>query len=77
MLLGNQFAARLISTSCSNCALLRLHKDPSSEKLEDLKKYIELYGLGDIDITNRQALSESITKIIRAIKNQIVNKDIQ
>lgn len=62
--------------SCNNCALLRLHRDPSAEKLEDLKNYIELYGLGEIDISNRQSLSDSISRIIRDIKNQMQNKEL-
>jgi len=63
MLLANQAAAQLISSTFKKFAVLRHHPPPESEYLEELARLLECHGFTDFKYGTNKQLGECLDKV--------------
>lgn len=65
MLMANRYAALRISSFYPGYAVLRNHRPPRNELIEDLKELLRCHGIFDFETTSNKVLGESLAKLVK------------
>jgi len=73
MLLANILIAEHLFKYCKDKTVLRAHNDIDEEKKEKLYAFFKKVNLGNIDLSNAKALSQSVERLKQSSNQEILN----